>query len=491
MEPFPVRPLPTLRRPDSGSRREAIKKAISPPPESVDSAARATIPGMSPQDPLRKPRRSTVACLAIVVVLLVSACGAATPSVGPSAVASPSPAPSTATTTSPSASASGVAPSASSAANTDPIYDAVQSQVVAIRGLKPVRPVPRQIINATELRTMITQQFDEATPPAYLAANERLYKALGLIPSTSNLRDLSLDLLSGGVAAFYRDDEGKLYVVSKTGQPGATERFYFAHEYDHALQDQNSTIFKDQDKVLDQSDRLIARQAIYEGDATLLMTQWAAANLKPAELADLIATSGDPEAAAVLARMPAILRETLTFPYTTGFAYVQGVLADGGWPAVNAYFKAMPASTEQILHPEKYTAGEAPVAVTLPADLATRLGTGWSVPLLDTFGEYQMGLWLRESGVAKAAATAAAAGWGGDRLAVMQGPDGAWAVALQTVWDTAADAAEFDVAATTALAKAGGVGRVLPGVDGKTRWVVVADDAGTLGQVANVLELAG
>ena len=37
---------------------------------------------------------------------------------------------------------------------------------------------------------MITKMFDEDTPPAYLAANERLYKALGLIPATSDLRDL-------------------------------------------------------------------------------------------------------------------------------------------------------------------------------------------------------------------------------------------------------------------------------------------------------------
>ena len=73
-------------------------------------------------------------------------------------------------------------------------------------------------------------------------------------------------------------------MVSKTGQPGPVERFYFSHEFDHALQDQNSTIFKDFRDVHDQSDELLARQAIYEGDATLLMTQWAAANLDPADL---------------------------------------------------------------------------------------------------------------------------------------------------------------------------------------------------------------
>ena len=84
----------------------------------------------------------------------------------------------------------------------------------------------------------------------------------------------------------------------------------------------------------------------------------------------------------------------------------------------------MPESTEQILHPEKYAANEAPVAVTLPADLATQLGTGWTVPLTDTFGEFQTAIWLRGAGVDEPAASDAAAGWGGDRLAVINGPDG-------------------------------------------------------------------
>ena len=74
---------------------------------------------------------------------------------------------------------------------------------------------------------------------------------------------------------------------------------------------------------------------------------------------------------------------------------------------------------------------------------------------------------------------------------MINGPDGAWAVARQTVWDTAADATEFEAAATTALDKADGVAQVVPGVGGKTRWVVVASDAATVGHLANVLGLAG
>jgi hypothetical protein len=450
--------------------------------------SRATIRAMSHPDPKRRRRLPTIASVALAVALVSAACGATTPSVGPTVAPTPSPVASSSPL--PSTGPSG-SPTASGGASADAIYDTVESQVVAIRGLQPQRKVARQLIDETELRTLLTDEFDRETPPAYIAGEERLYKALGLIPAQASLRTLSLDLLSSGVAAFYRSDESKLYVVSKSGQPGPSERFYFSHEYDHALQDQNSTIFKDFDKVLDQSDQLLARQAIYEGDATLLMTQWAAANLSQAELLELIASGTDPKAQAVLADTPPILSETLTFPYTTGFSYVTGVQSTGGWPAVNAYFTKMPASTEQILHPEKYVAGEAPTAVTMPADLATRLGTGWSVPLQDTFGELQMGIWLRGGGVASADATKAAAGWGGDRLAVMNGPNGSWAVAMQTVWDTTADVTEFETAAKTALLKAGGTAQVLPGTGAKTRWVVVAGDAGTLGKVANALGLAG
>jgi len=417
-------------------------------------------------------------------MLLVVACGSATTT--PSASTSPSssalPAPTTST-------APAVTASPAASLTADQVYDAVEQQVIAIRGLKPNRPVARQFIDGTELRTILTKEFDHDTPPAYVAANERLYKALGLIPADSSLRTLSLDLLSGGVAGFYRNDEGKLYVVSKSGGPGANERFYFAHEYDHALQDQNSTIFKDFDGVLDQSDQLLARQAIYEGDASLLMTQWAAANLSQADLLELLAAGSDPAAQEVMATTPAILRDTLTFPYTTGLGYVSNIQSKGGWDAVNELFKKMPVSTEQILHPEK--SGEAPVAVTLPADLKTKLGTGWTVPLEDTFGELQLGIWLREAGVPAADATAAAAGWGGDRLAVIDGPKGAWALVMQTAWDTAADAAAFETAATTALGKSPGVAQVLPGVGGTTRWVLIGSDAATVSKVAAATGLTG
>jgi hypothetical protein len=399
---------------------------------------------------------------------------------GPAPSPSPSPSLSPTATASPSAAASeapSASPSPASTAEVNAALDDIEAQVIGIRGLEPSREVERRFIDEVELRTMITEMVDEETPPEYIAATERLYKALGLIPLDADLRELTLDLLSGGVAGFYRDDQNTLYVVSPSGDLGVNERITFAHEYDHALQDQNTDVFSEQEGVLDQSDRLLARQAVYEGDATLLMTVWSTENFDLADLAELLAISNDPEAAALLERMPAILRETLLFPYTTGLQFVLPIQAQGDWEAVDALYERMPESTEQILHPEAYEAGEDPIEVEIPAGLAADLGPGWTSALEDTFGELQLGIWLEEAGLPAAQADAAAAGWGGDRLMVLDGPDDSWAVVLETAWDTADDATDFRDAAETAVASLPGPGSVVETDDDRIRVLVASDEA--------------
>jgi hypothetical protein len=190
--------------------------------------------------------------------------------------------------------------------------------------------------------------------------------------------------------------------------------------------------------------------------------------------------------------MPAILRESLLFPYIQGLTFVQGIQAAGGWAAVDDVFPKPPASTEQILHPDKYAAGEAPLAVGLPADLATRLGTGWKVALEDSFGEFQLGVWLRgNTALGAGGANDAAAGWGGDRVAVVNGPSDTWGVVLRTRWDTEADAAAFEAAAAPLVDALASPASLLPGAGGTERWVVIGSDDATLGRLAGALGLAG
>jgi len=52
-------------------------------------------------------------------------------------------------------------------------------------------------------------------------------------------------------------------------------------------------------------------------------------------------------------------------------------------------------------------------------------------------------IWLEGIGLSPADAELASEGWGGDRVVVATGPDGALALALRITWDAPIEAAEF------------------------------------------------
>ena len=416
------------------------------------------------------PRSLAAVVASAVIGLAAMGCGGPSPSGSPSV--------------SPSAAAS---PSASGPRTLS--YPEINEQVRDIRGLEEKQPIEPTIVSPDEMSEVLRTSFDEDYPPEQVAADEQLYHGLGLLPKDQKLADAYIDLLSSQVAGLYDPLKKKLYVVSKEGGVGPVEWVYYSHEYDHALQDQNFDLQKIQDGLDDKTDEALARQSLVEGDAYVLMTYWLQQNLTPEEIGQVIQASSDPEAQAALQRIPPIVQTQITFSALQGTQWVAGIQLGGGWGAINAAFAEPPVSTEQILHLEKYSAHEAPIAVDLPDDLASKMGPGWSVVLEDTMGEHQTSIWLG-AGVVAAAADASA-GWGGDRITMLSGPDGAWAIAWRTVWDGDDDAAEFEVTAQGAVEKAGGPGQVLPGEGGTTRWVVVGSDDAALQKVANVLGLAG
>ena len=314
------------------------------------------------------------------------------------------------------------------------------------------------------------------------------------MPADASLTNLELEMLTSQVAGLYDDRTRKMYVVSDTGEIGPVEEITYAHEYTHALQDQTFGLRSIQGDAKDDSDRTLARTALIEGDATLLMSLWAQRNLSPDQLG-AVAGASDPASQAILDRLPAILREPLLFPYLSGLPLaLGGFTSGGGYAGVDALFANPPDSTEQVMHPDKLASREAPVKVTIDNSVATKLGPGWKVGLQDTLGELQLGIILGDvAGVDKATADAAAAGWGGDRVALLQGPNGETAVVLDTVWDTDADATQFDAALAGMVGKLQGAGKHASALMPAPNRVVLisADSDATLSKLANVLGLAG
>ncbi|MHB8460810.1 MAG: hypothetical protein ACYDB6_12245 [Candidatus Limnocylindrales bacterium] len=383
------------------------------------------------------------------------------------------------------------------------VYARIEGQVVQIRGLAALAPVSPKILDAAGLAAELRASFDEENPPAVIAGEQALYRDLGLFPRDRSLKDELLRLLVSQVAGFYRPTTKELYVISQTGAIGPSQKVTFAHEFDHALQDQHFGLTKLGIDTVGQSDRSIARLSLAEGDATLLMSDWAQQALTPVETLQLLQESVNPAQTAVLASMPPFLRDQLLFPYTSGLPFVESLWAKGGWPAVDAAYAMPPDSTKQILHPELYLAHAAPIAVAIPADLSTRLGPGWAVSYQDTLGEFGLQEWLRiAGGLASPTATAAATGWGGDRVVVVEGPpvtgpgasssaspSGAssarWGVAIVSRWDTQSAADAFATAARTAAGKLGH-GDIVQSSPDSVTVVLGSDDAAT-GRLAAAL----
>jgi len=433
-----------------------------------------------------RPRRS-VAALGLSVLL--AACGTTTaPTPLPEPSGSPTPRPSTSAGPSPSAGAS------ASPLDPEALYAQIETQVRDIRGLQEKTPVTPKVIGEDELVALLKQEFERDNPPEYLAGQSRMMEHLGLLPPGSDLEAMLLELLGSQVLGQYDQDTKELYVISREGGIGPVQEITYAHEYDHALGDQNFGLKPILDVGLDQSDKGIARLSLVEGDATFLMVLWGQAHMTPAELSEVATAGSDPATQAVLDKMPRIIQETLQFPYNAGLNFVGAAQLRGGWSAVDSMYAQLPESTEQILHPDKYLAKEAVVPVAFPKDLASRLGGSWKETIQDTFGEFQTGVWLVDvGGATTATATDAAAGWGGDRLVLLEDGKGAWAVVLDTAWDTEADQAAFVQAAqgvTRKLTAASSFADVFQR-DPKSATFIVASSRDAQGKVANVLGLAG
>jgi hypothetical protein len=423
----------------------------------------------------RRPSRVRRAAVLLGALLVAAACGPAGPTPAPSSQPSSTPV---------------------GSADLEDVYAEIDDQVQAIRGLPEKTPVDPVVVSPEELRDVIAGTLESETPPEELAAYERLYKAMGLLPEDASLGDVYTELLESQVAGMYDPVQKKLFVLSKTGAVGAVERSTYAHEYEHALQDQHFDLAAQMTKVGEDSDRAMAFQALFEGDAYTVGSLWMIQELNPIELMDLMGQAEDPEAMAALDQLPPIVITQILFAAVQGTLWVTEVFSQGGWEAVDEAFRDPPVSTEQVLHSEKWASREPPIAVDLPDDLSQRLGAGWKTSLEDTFGEQQFAVWLTGKVDVQALLNptpppAAAAGWGGDALALLDGPGDAWVVVMKTAWDTPGDAAEFETALDPLLDAASGPAAILPGEGGPVRWVLIASDDVTLGATATALGLAG
>jgi hypothetical protein len=350
-----------------------------------------------------------------------------------------------------------------------PQIDKLVAAVGAARRLPYHGTLPLRALGRDEAARASALAVGEGLDHPTARTEDEILRRLGLVPAASSVGDLAARSYALGAPASARYDALTGTLLVPDFLPFEAQRTEIAHQIAHAVTDQRFGLRRflrlapEGEPRLD-GDATRARLCIVEGDAVLAGLELA----DPAE--NFLGTHALGALGARLRGAPspasgwfAALGE---LTHVDGLLFVARVRRHRPFGAVDALWNEPPASTEQVLHPEKYDACEAPIPVDVAA-LPTLAGFG-RPSASDVLGEWAIRTWLGATLPAEIAARAAA-GWGGDRVglytpqATAHAPaDGGAAapapepLAWLTVWDGPAEADDFARTAAERLAKLSG-----------------------------------
>ncbi len=309
------------------------------------------------------------------------------------------------------------------AAKTDPAepeyITTIKQQVADLRGLAWKSPLKVEVVSRNELSRRAQAANERDRHVDRMAGDADSLRILHLIPADLDYTKTIDDLLSGVILGYY-DPLTKELLVGDSGGGGEVDgssKVALAHELDHALTDQWFD-FGSGTQALDDADReeeASAFSALIEGDAKFLEARFADRYLSEEEQLSYALGglgSADTDTVTKVMNTPAFILHSLYFPYSAGLAFVKTQAGDGPDvnAGINAAYRRPPTSTEQILHPETYAAGQNSNPPALPDVAAT---SGCEARRRNVLGEFAMGELLGTE-LDDSKAKEAAAGWNGD-----------------------------------------------------------------------------
>jgi hypothetical protein len=261
------------------------------------------------------------------------------------------------------------------------------------------------------------------------AADEALaLSRLGLLPAGFDLHAFTTGLLEEDVVG-YQGQDGTItfYSFTPAEETGAFDRWYYAHPADHELLN----------KQLNQAgianlgaEALAALRALAEGEATLMQDLYLQSDGFTGEERASVTAALQASASDALDGAPEYLKNQFEFAYTAGALFVRALYDEGGLEALDAAWNNPPRSTEHILHPDSYSAGDAPKPVLILSP-----GEGWTLVNEETLGEFMLREYLGQQ-LTEAQFDAAALGWGGGHFAVYQNEaDQSLVTVMRLEWD--------------------------------------------------------
>jgi hypothetical protein len=267
---------------------------------------------------------------------------------------------------------------------------------------------------------LVERALERQYPAALRRVDARLYARLGLL--TRGVRSRAAG--DAHTSRAWYDPVGRRLLVRTKPAPG---RASVINELVRALVDQNFGLRRAAALRGHDRDGALAAQGIVDGTASL------ASGLRARPL------QGTP------------LERFLQLEYSAGLGPGKAIAAQlrylGGRGAVASALRSFPQTTEQLLHVDKFLERERALPVRLTEHVANE-----TLNASESFGELDARSLLTAFNVPSAAA--AAAGWGGARIALYTSPQGEDAAVIVARWDTPADAAEWQDAIARYVAAA-------------------------------------
>lgn len=324
-------------------------------------------------------------------------------------------------------------------------------QVAEARGIPDPEPVDMFLLTRDQARDFYDTNDDEPvgptpTPgPRRLDTRQELYELLGLVPEavegtdTSTVEDEELDNLISIITGFYDPAYDAFYMIDTIngGIYGLLAQSTIVHELTHALQYDEVDLNRIAGERGGSFDATTALLSVVEGDAVnseIEVMGFSTRSTLRQPTCFQIPPQRNP------ASSYAIERE-LDVWYEDGLCFVQAVAGQlpGG---IKDLFGKLPTTMEQILHPEKYLAGEGAKPVE-PEPLESTLGSDWRMLGSGVFGEFGLqNILLNGLPQDRVRVQEGAAGWGGDAWNLYVAADSRL-LHLETAWDTPEDAPQF------------------------------------------------
>jgi hypothetical protein len=249
----------------------------------------------------------------------------------------------------------------------DAVVARSMARVEEVRQLEFEEQVPVNVISRDEFAS---NQTGEEPPTRTRLHQNAKWEAMFMINESTNAIETQQSNTAASVGGYYSPSAKEIVIVSENATSPKMDEITLAQELFHALQGQKFDAYSQPWYPGETEEEHNAADGVIEGDGNYvdyLYEQRCDAGwdcLLPEESGGGGGT-GDINIG--------LLQVTLQ-PYSDGPALVQSLHEEEGWDAVNALYQNPPASTEQVIHPEKY--GEDDPSYPEIGDTASN---GWEV----------------------------------------------------------------------------------------------------------------